>query len=214
MKTKAIKHSPLTVSALNVAGEKLPEDPMKLFGKWYKLAKSSGEHEPETMALATSDNQGRPSLRMVLYKDFLPGGFCFFTNYSSRKGIELKTNPYASLLFYWPGLYRQVRIEGKIRKCSADISDRYFNSRPLGSRISACVSPQSSVIPDRLFIEAMADAFSKDLGKNEPNRPENWGGFILSPQNIEFWIGRENRLHERIVYRKSKQGWVVEMLAP
>lgn len=204
----------MTGNTLNIAGENLPEDPLKLFSKWYKLAKSSGEHEPESMALATSDSQGRPSVRMVLYKDLLPGGFCFFTNYDSRKSIEIEANPYASLLFYWPGLYRQVRIEGKIRKCTAEVSDGYFDSRPLGSRISASVSPQSSVIPDRVFIEAMAEAFKKDLGKNEPKRPENWGGFFLSPEKIEFWIGRENRLHERIVYRKSKLEWLIEMLAP
>lgn len=204
----------MTANLLNIANEKLPKDPLQLFGKWFNLAKSSGEHEPEAMALATSDSGGRPSVRMVLYKDVLPGMFCFFTNYESRKGAELKANPNASLLFYWPGLYRQVRIEGKVKKCSAEVSDRYFYSRPLGSRISASVSPQSSVIPDRLFIEAMADAFKRDLGPNEPERPGNWGGFILAPEKIEFWNGKENRLHERILYRKSKQKWVVEMLAP
>jgi len=107
-----------------------------------------------------------------------------------------------------------VRIDGRIKKTSAKTSDDYFNSRPLGSRISACISPQSSVIPDRLFLEAMYEAFVRDLGKNPPQRPENWGGYILIPDRFEFWTGRENRLHDRIQYRKGKQGWIMERLAP
>ncbi len=214
MKTKAIIKSSLPGIQQNITGEKQPADPLKLFRSWYHLAKSSGEHEPEAMALATADIQGKPSLRMLLYKDVLPSGFCFFTNYESRKGIEILSNPNASLLFYWPGLYRQVRIEGNIKKCPSRISDNYFNSRPLGSRISASVSPQSAVIPDRLFIEAMAEAFQRDLNQNEPKRPANWGGFVLIPNRMEFWTGRENRLHERILYRKSGKVWITEILAP
>ena len=187
---------------------------MKLFGNWYELAGISGVEEPEAMALATADDQGRPSVRMVLFKDISRNGLVFFTNYGSRKAIQIKANACASVLFYWPGLFRQIRIEGKIRKTSAKVSDDYFNSRPLGSRISACISPQSSVIPDRLFLEAMHEAFSKDLQGKAPRRPDNWGGYILVPERFEFWTGRENRLHDRIQYRKGRSGWIIERLAP
>jgi len=195
-------------------GESLQDDPVKQFREWFDLAKKSGEHEPEAMALATADEDGRPSLRMVLFKDVSSLGFCFFTNYESRKAIQLKANPFASLLFYWPGLYRQVRIEGKVKKAPAKTSDDYFNSRNEGSRVSACISPQSSVIPDRIFLEAMHDAFTRDLGGKAPERPSNWGGYILVPDRFEFWTGRENRLHDRIQYRKVNNGWIAERLAP
>ncbi|MCX6283415.1 MAG: pyridoxamine 5'-phosphate oxidase [Bacteroidetes bacterium] len=191
-----------------------PKDPMILFGKWYEEARKNEEHEPEAMALATADDEGRPSLRMVLFRDISKTGLCFFTNYDSRKAIQLKLNPYSSLLVYWPKLYRQVRVEGKVRKAPAVVSDDYFNSRPLGSRISACISPQSAVIPDRLFLEAMHEAFSKDLGGKPPKRPANWGGYIFVPDRFEFWMGRENRLHDRIQYRKKRNNWIIERLAP
>ena len=190
------------------------KDPLKLFKAWLKEAGSKSEHEPEAMALATADEDGRPSVRMVFYKDVNEAGFCFFTNYGSRKALQLASNHFASLLFYWPGLYRQVRVEGKVRKTPTKVSDDYFDSRPLGSRISACISPQSAVVPDRLFLEAMHESFARDLGRKAPQRPENWGGYILVPDRIEFWTGRENRLHDRIQYRKSKSGWIEERLAP
>jgi len=192
----------------------LPADPMILFRAWFREAKVSSEHEPEAMALATADEDGRPSLRMVLYKDINADGLYFFTNYGSRKALQLASNPFASLLFYWPALYRQVRVEGRVRKTAAKISGDYFDSRPLGSRISACISPQSAVVPDRLFLEAMHESFAKDLGSKSPERPENWGGYMLIPDRFEFWTGRENRLHDRIQYRKSKSGWINERLAP
>ena len=191
-----------------------PKEPVTLFKAWLKQARSKPEHEPEAMALGTADEDGRPSVRMVLYKDVNEDGFYFFTNYDSRKALQLAVNPYASLLFYWPGLYRQVRIEGKVRKTASKISDDYFDSRPLGSRISASISPQSAVVPDRLFLEAMHESFATDLGRKAPRRPGNWGGYILVPDRIEFWTGRENRLHDRIQYRKSKSAWIIERLAP
>jgi pyridoxamine 5'-phosphate oxidase len=181
---------------------------------WIREARKSGEKEPEAMALSTVDECGRPALRMVLFKDFKAGGLCFFTNYDSRKARQISQNPYAALLFYWPGLFRQVRVEGKIRKLSARISDQYFSSRPLGSRISACISPQSSVIPGREFLVAMLESFANDLGGRLPTRPQNWGGYILVPDLFEFWVGRENRLHDRIQYRKQKRKWIQERLAP
>jgi pyridoxamine 5'-phosphate oxidase len=190
------------------------QDPVELFRSWLQEARIKGEHEPEAMALATADAKGRPSLRMVLFKDLGPEGFYFFTNYDSRKSIELKANPHAALLFYWPGLYRQVRVEGKVRRTSPEISDAYFGTRPLGSRISACISPQSSVIPDRMFLEMMYEGFRLDLEGKEPARPSNWGGYLLVPERLEFWNGKENRLHDRIHFRRKSKGWTIEILAP
>jgi len=198
----------------NQAKEIIETNPVKLFRSWFKEAIVAGEHEPEAMALATTGKNGRPGVRMVLFKDFITDGFTFFTNYESRKAIEIEHTPYGSLLFYWPKLYRQVRVEGKIRKAPAIVSDRYFGSRPLENRISACISPQSAVIPDHLFLDAMHEAFRKDLGTSEPDRPETWGGFLLIPDRFEFWTGRENRLHDRIQYRKTRKGWIIEWLAP
>lgn len=189
-------------------------NPLEQFGIWFREARKSGEKEPEAMALSTVDGSGRPSLRMVLFRDYKAGGFCFFTNYDSRKARQIIQNPHAAVLFYWPGLLRQVRVEGKIRKLSARISDQYFNSRPPGSRISACISPQSSVIPDRELLEAMHESFRNDLGGKLPKRPPNWGGYILVPELFEFWVGRENRLHDRVQYRKQKGKWIQERLAP
>lgn len=189
-------------------------DPFGIFQSWYKHAAEGGEDEPDAMALATADEAGRPSLRMVLFKELDKHGFYFFTNYESRKACQLRSNPHAALLFYWRKLYRQVRVEGKVRKAHPKISDTYFSTRPVGSRISACISPQSSVIPDRVFLEAMYEAFSMDLGGKEPERPPDWGGYILVPERFEFWTGRENRLHDRILYRKVKSGWILERLAP
>lgn len=187
---------------------------MSLFRYWFEDARKNNEHEPEAMALATADERGRPSARMVFFRDVSKEGFCFFTNFESRKALQMESNPYASLLFYWPKLYRQVRVEGRIKEASAKMSDDYFNSRPLGSRISACISPQSAVIPDRLFLEAMHEAFLKDLGRKALQRPDTWGGYILVPDRFEFWTGGENRLHDRIQYRKKRSGWIIERLAP
>jgi len=198
----------------DTGSERMQNDPIKQFRDWYDLAGKWAEPEPDAMALATADEEGRPSVRMVLFKDISRDGLCFFTNLGSRKALQLQKNPFAALLFYWPELFRQVRIEGKVRKVSSKISDDYFNSRPLGSRISACISPQSAVIPDRLFLEAMHDSFSRDLGRKAPQRPVNWGGYILVPDRFEFWTGRENRLHDRIQYRKARSGWIIERLAP
>ena len=191
-----------------------PKDPFIQFRVWFELAKKEGEKEPGAMALATVDDNLRPSVRMVLLKGLDDGGFSFFTNYESRKGSEIKSTPRASILFYWPLLLRQVRVEGRVKKASALVSDNYFSSRPVGSRISACISPQSAVIPDSLFLKAMHEAYTKDLGGQEPKRPDNWGGYILLPDLFEFWTGREDRLHDRIQYRKIRSGWIIERLAP
>src|SRR5690606_34294413 len=165
------------------------------------------------MTLATTTLAGRPSARIVLLKDFNAQGFVFYTNYLSRKGHELAENPYASLLFFWPALERQVRLEGMIEKASAAESDAYFQSRPLGSRVGAWVSPQSQPIT-RAELEARATELAKSLG-TDPARPEHWGGYRLNPDRVEFWQGRPSRLHDRLVFQRDEnQAWSHIRLAP
>jgi pyridoxamine 5'-phosphate oxidase len=169
---------------------------------------------PEAMALATSTRKGAPSLRMVLLRGLTRGGFVFFTNYESRKSEELAGNPRASLLFYWSPLDRQVRIEGSVRKLTRRESEEYFQSRPRENRLAAWASPQSHAIPDRASLEA---AFERARGRFEGKEipcPPFWGGFRLIPTEIEFWQGREHRLHDRRCYMKQRRGWKMVLLAP
>lgn len=168
------------------------------------------------MTLATVGEGGRPSARIVLIKGVDERGFVFFTNYESRKGRDLAANPYAALLFYWIELERQVRIEGRIEKTSADESDRYFSSRPLGSRIGAWASEQSAVIDSRATLEAREKEISTRFG-DDPPRPPHWGGYRLVPDSIEFWQGRPSRLHDRLLYTRdaaSPHGWTMSRLSP
>lgn len=166
------------------------------------------------MTLATSDNDGQPTARIVLLKGFDDQGFVFYTNYESRKGLELAENPKACLLFYWSPLWRQVRIEGEIEKVSAEESDQYFHSRPLGSKIGAWASDQSSAIESRAVVEQRFEEFGFKFGDNVP-RPTHWGGYRLKPKLIEFWQGQENRLHDRLRYSLQANGsWLIERLAP
>ena len=165
------------------------------------------------MTLATVSAAGRPSARMVLLKGVDHGGFVFFTNYKSRKGRELTANPEAALLFYWTELEREVRIEGRVEKISAQESDEYFGSRPLGSRHAAIASPQSKVVPDRAALEALFAEAEQRHGDETP-RPAHWGGYRLLPAAIEFWQGRANRLHDRVLYTLKSRGWKIERLAP
>ncbi|RJP56954.1 MAG: pyridoxamine 5'-phosphate oxidase [Melioribacteraceae bacterium] len=187
-------------------------DPILQFKNWLLQAIDSKVYEPTAMTLATSNLENKPSARIVLLKFVNEDGFAFFTNYNSRKGIELTQNPNAALVFYWPELERQVRVEGSVSKLGNQISDEYFNSRPEQSRISAIVSPQSQPIPDREFLEKKVNEFI--ASKNEIIRPDNWGGFILNPERIEFWQGRESRLHDRFLYEKSNKMWQIIRLAP
>ena len=191
-------------------------DPIRQFAAWYDAAVAAGVPEPEAMTLATATPDGRPSARMVLLRGFDPRGFCFFTNYSSRKGRELEANPHAAITFHWPVLERQVRIEGRVERTTAAESDAYFHSRPIGSRIGAWSSPQSGVIPDRATLEALVARFRDEHPDDAAiPRPSHWGGYRLVPARIEFWQGRPSRLHDRLVFeRASSGGWSLVRLAP
>jgi pyridoxamine 5'-phosphate oxidase len=189
-------------------------DPIRQFMAWFKQAQDARLPEPNTMTLATVDARGYPSARIVLIKGVDERGFVFFTNYESRKGQDLAANPHASLLFYWIELERQVRIEGTVEKTSAQESDAYFNSRPLGSRLGAWASDQSRPIESRALLEAREKSFAERFGEHPP-RPPHWGGYRLVPDTIEFWQGRPSRLHDRILYtRQSAGGWRISRLSP
>lgn len=195
---------------------KISSDPHQQFKRWFNQNLKSENPEPTAMTLATSTKDGKPSARIVLLKGFdATNGFFFYTNYESRKGIELKANPNASLLFYWPALERQIRIEGKVKKTTKENSTKYFQSRPRASQLGAWTSEQSKVIPNRTFL----DTVSKEMNnyfKDEQALPlpPFWGGYSLVPSYFEFWQGRRDRLHDRIVYHLKKGNWVVERLAP
>ena len=190
-------------------------DPIQLFAAWLQNAVDSGIREPNAMTLATADAAGRPSARVVLLKSYDEEGFVWFTNYESRKGRELAANPYAALVFWWGDLERQVRVEGQVERTSAAESDAYYQSRPLGARLGAWVSAQSSVIAGRAVIEDRLQELTAHYAQSEPQRPPFWGGYRLRPAVIEFWQGGENRLHDRLVYRREGTGaWRMERLAP
>lgn len=191
---------------------RMPDNPMSFFGQWFEEALAVNAHEANAVVLATT-NGLRPSARIVLLKEYTQQGFVFFTNYESRKGKELKDNPYAALLFYWPELERQVRVEGSVERLPRHESAAYFDSRPEGSRLSAIVSPQSHPIPSREALEALARNFMRS-GK-PLQMPDYWGGLRLKAESIEFWQGRPNRLHDRILYALDEQGlWQRKRLAP
>jgi pyridoxamine 5'-phosphate oxidase len=189
-------------------------DPIRQFSKWFEEAITIGVIEPHSMALATSTPDGRPSVRIVLLRGCDERGFVFFTNYESRKAIELEANPRAALALHWHELERQVRIEGRVERISAAESDAYFQSRPLGSRLGAWASRQSEVIAGRESLEARYEELQSRYPDGEVPRPENWGGYLVVPDVIEFWQGRPNRLHDRLLFRRRGTGWVIERLAP
>lgn len=189
-------------------------DPMKQFEMWLNEAFDSKVNEPTAMTLATATTGGTPSARIVLLKAFTPSGFGFFTNYSSRKGEEIANNQLIALLFHWPELERQVRIEGIASRTSAAVSDEYFNSRPYESRLSAVISNQSQVVPDREYLEILWASQQDQSFAQGIRRPANWGGYMVEPSRIEFWQGRPNRLHDRLRFLREGENWVISRLAP
>lgn len=189
-------------------------DPVALFAAWLQTAVDSGLREPNAMTLATASPDGRPSARVVLLKSFDDRAFVWFTNYESRKGRELASNPFAALVFWWGDLERQVRIEGAVEQTSAAESDAYYHSRPLGARLGAWVSAQSSVIPDRSVLENRLQELTACYAESSPERPPFWGGYRLIPDTFEFWQGGVHRLHDRLVYRRSGQQWQMQRLSP
>jgi len=188
-------------------------DPITQFGRWWDEALNSQLPEVNAMTLATADAGGVPSARVVLLKGYDERGFVFFTNYDSRKGRELAANPNAALLFFWPELERQVRIEGLVERVAAEESDAYYRSRPLASRIGAWASPQSEPIPSKAWLMGRAAEMGLRHGLN-PDRPPQWGGYRLRHEVMEFWQGRPSRLHDRLRYQRLGSGWERTRLAP
>ncbi len=188
-------------------------DPFKQFHAWLAEAIEAQVPEPTAMTLATVDAPGRPSARIMLLKALDERGFVFYTNYESRKGAELAARPHAALTFFWKELERQVRIEGAVEHVSAAEADEYFASRPLGSRIGAWASTQSATIESRAWLEARVKAAEVQYGDGPP-RPPHWGGYRVIPAWLEFWQGRQSRLHDRIAYAKSDDGWKITRLSP
>jgi pyridoxamine 5'-phosphate oxidase len=190
------------------------DDPVRQFTRWFEEALKAEVNEPNAMGVSTVDERGRPSSRIVLVKQFDDRGFTWYTNYDSQKGMQLNGNPFASLLFFWSELERQVRIEGKVERTSAEESDKYFNSRPLKSRLSAIASHQSAPIASRADLEHNYEEVARQLGET-PQRPQHWGGFRLVPERIEFWQGRRSRFHDRVVYTRQEDGsWTRQRLQP
>jgi pyridoxamine 5'-phosphate oxidase len=188
-------------------------NPFSQFNIWWQEAIESEIDEVNAMSLATLKSNGMPSVRTVLLKDFSADGLTFFTNYLSAKGQQIEQNNKASICIFWKELQRQIRVEGVIEKVSERLSDEYFNSRPLGSKLGAWASPQSQIIASRTVLENNEIAFKKEFGEHI-TRPAHWGGYIIKPNYFEFWQGRSNRLHDRICYALNNDNWIINRLAP
>jgi pyridoxamine 5'-phosphate oxidase len=189
-------------------------DPFSLFRTWFEQALAAGVAEPNAFVLATADESGSPSARLVLLKALDERGFTFFTNFDSRKGREMDANPRVAVVFPWHALERQIRIEGTVERVTAAESDDYFAHRPLGSRLGAWASAQSAVIPDREFLERRHAELMNQYPDGNVPRPPNWGGYRVLPAAIEFWQGRPSRLHDRILFTLRDGKWVKERLSP
>ena len=190
-------------------------DPLQVLNTWYAEATQKGDVLPDAMTLATATPDGRPSARVVLFKGIKRGGIMFVTNYQSRKARELEQNPRAALVMHFASWERQVRIDGRVERASAEESNAYFQSRPRGSQLGAWSSPQSQPIPSRAALDALASETEARFGDGAVSRPEFWGGYLVFPEVVELWLGRPDRLHDRFVYRSAAGGgWSVERLAP
>ena len=191
-----------------------PPEPWELFSSWFEIARNAKILEPNAMILSTVTQDGQPTSRVVLLKDFDQSGLVFFTNYLSQKGEQLAHNPRASILFWWESLQRQIRIEGVVVKIGEEESDTYFQSRPYGSRLGAWVSEQSQLIVDRTVLEKRQIEFEEKFAEGNVPRPDHWGGYRLTPNKFEFWQGRSNRLHDRLLYQMQQDAWTRARLAP
>lgn len=194
----------------------LDADPFEQFNRWFaESVKTAGSREPNAMVLATASKEGIPSVRVVLLKGVDQRGFSFFTNYESRKARNLGENPFAALNFNWPWLERQIQIEGTVEKVTRSESEKYFNMRPIGSRFGAIASQQSCVIASREQLEKQLEEVKERYANEDPETPENWGGYRVVPARFEFWQGRENRLHDRFLYTRPEEGmWQIDRLCP
>ncbi|MGD1320022.1 pyridoxamine 5'-phosphate oxidase [Chryseobacterium sp. 2R14A] len=193
----------------------IKENPIEQFRDWFLDASENPSiSEANAMAVSTLEEDGCPRTRMVLLKEYTYEGFIFYTNYNSRKGNSIEKTHKACLHFFWPGLERQIIIKANMEKIAENLSDGYFHSRPKGSQLGAAVSPQSQEIPDREFLEERLKSLEKEYENTEVPRPENWGGYIAKPYEIEFWQGRPNRLHDRILYKLDDLDWKISRLAP
>mgnify|MGYP001181374045 FL=1 len=191
-----------------------PSEPWELFSSWFEIARKTKILEPNAMILSTVMQDGQPTSRVVLLKDFDQNGLVFFTNYLSQKGEQLAHNPRASILFWWEPLQRQIRVEGEVVKIDEEDSDAYFQSRPYGSRLGAWISEQSQMIVDRIALEKRQIEFEKKFEDGNVPRPDHWGGYRLAPNKFEFWQGRSNRLHDRLLYQMKQDSWTRVRLAP
>jgi pyridoxamine 5'-phosphate oxidase len=214
MKTEDISQIRKDYNQKHLSESDIDTNPLKQFDRWFKQVLKAQCQEPNAMTLATSTFDGKPTARIVLLKDYSNEGFAFFTNYESKKGRQILQNPYGALVFFWPELERQVRIEGIIKKVDDNVSDRYFHSRPEKSKIGAWASPQSQVIPNRKYLDNLKSDFQEEFFGKNIKRPPNWGGYALHPNLYEFWQGRTNRLHDRIQYTFLNDDWIIERLAP
>jgi len=200
--------------ATSLTRNALPDDPQKLFDGWLNQAVVAGARDATAMALATVAADGIPSVRIVLLKEFGPQGFVWYTDYRSQKGAELDENPVAAAVFYWRDFDHQVRITGPVSKVAAQTSDEYFHSRPVESRFSAAASEQSRPVADRRTLEDRVEALRARFPEDDVPMPASWGGYCLKPTCMEFWQGREGRLHDRFRYQRDGEGWQIDRLQP
>lgn len=200
--------------SLGLSEEDVNENPMVQFGLWFADVVKTEKSDPTAMVLSTVDDLGHPDSRVVLLKEIIDGAFVFYTNYQSAKAIQIHSTPYVALNLYWPEMARQVRIRGRVKQTSAVQSDAYFSSRPKASQLSAIASPQSRKISSRLELEQTLNALIAIHQQALVVRPEHWGGYEVTPDEIEFWQGRDNRLHDRLHYYRQQGKWVHRRLAP